>query len=343
MAQDQVAASGDGVREGEAQTGSTEPRQAQALLGIGGSSALALAFMIYSGVGLAGLLAAHALLLVALAWLVRQVMAQRADVTVAVLALVAGAVVGPLGPLGAALLDIAGSGGHAPSPLVEKWYERIALSTAIEPDVRLCDDVGVGRTLDLGAQMPQSFPALMETGPLIKRQAILGYIARHFHPAYLATLQVALESPEPTLRVQAAAVAAHVGGEVRGRVREVLERVGAGVSGAGEALDLLGDLDLLAVSGLIDETERKAANEGRQLLSAFVLAGLKDGVHGVLQGEDAALLTLRTATLEKLLIERGLFADLRAARAAHAIRVGRPAARFRRLSGIATRAQVAGS
>ena len=39
-------------------------------------------------------------------------------------------------------------------------------------------------------------------------EAIVMY-TRHFHPAYLDTLKLALESPEPVLRVQAAAVAAH--------------------------------------------------------------------------------------------------------------------------------------
>ncbi|MEZ5857339.1 MAG: hypothetical protein R3D67_22375 [Hyphomicrobiaceae bacterium] len=208
------------------------------------------------------------------------------------------------------------------------------LSTAIEPDVRLCDDVGVGRTLDLGSAMPASFPALMESGPLAKRQAILGYIARHFHPAYLATLQIALESPEPTLRVQAAAVAAHVGPEVRNRLRQTLDRVARLGDEPDVALDLLCDLDLLVVSGLIDESERKAANAARRLLGDSVLVDVKKGPHRVLRGSDTTTAVLRIATLETLLLERGRFADLRAIRAARQIRDTRPAVRFRRLASL---------
>ena len=87
-------------------------------------------------------------------------------------------------------------------------------------DEQLCEHVEIGRTIDLAAPPPKSFPAIMATGSLAERQAVLGLIARHFDPAFLPTLRIALASPEPLIRTQAAAIASRLGSRMRRQLHD---------------------------------------------------------------------------------------------------------------------------
>jgi hypothetical protein len=79
-----------------------------------------------------------------------------------------------------------------------------------------------GRALDFSRDLPSSIPDLIETGTIAQKQAILGVIARRFHPDYLPGLQAALVAPEPVIRVQAAAVAAKIRGDLPAYVERLL-------------------------------------------------------------------------------------------------------------------------
>ncbi|MFV0297497.1 MAG: hypothetical protein ACK5JT_15385 [Hyphomicrobiaceae bacterium] len=271
----------------------------------------------------------HVLLVAALAALLRRTAQARRDTAMPILALLTGILAGPLGPLGAAMIGFFVRPVDVSNPLIEQWYVRISMATAIEPDVRLCDDVRVGRTLDPAEAVPQSFPVLMASGPLSKRQAILGFIARHYHSDYLPTLKIALESQEPTLRVQAAAVAAHIAPMVRENLTRALKGANADGLEVVQLLDLDNELMKLASSGLIDESERMAAGRARGALAEKLLDAIRNGRHLALARHEFEAPLERGETLERFLVSHRLFPKLRSWRVAQAIRRTRPNARFR--------------
>ena len=274
----------------------------------------------------------HVLALATVAVLCILARSSGADTTHLLLALIAGAAIGPVGILGAAALGLGSRRPAGPSPLIQQWYDRIALSITVPDEERLCEDVSVGRALDLGAPLPASFPAAMSAGTLADRQTILGHIARNFHPAYLETLKIALASPEPVIRVQAAAVAAHVAPRVR---RLFEDRAGAAARGATDplvALALLDDLEALLGSGLLDEAERQRGAALAARLGDTVLAGLERGPLVLPFATDVAHAAALDTRLERLLIGRGRFCELRTHRTALRLRARHPRARLRRLA-----------
>jgi hypothetical protein len=233
--------------------------------------------------------------------------------------------------LGTAILALGGRRAAPPSPLITQWYARIALSTTVAPEERLCDDVSVGRTLDLDARPPVSYPDAMTSGSLADRQAILGHIARHFHPAYLATLKFALASREPLIRVQAAAVAAQIAPKVRDHFHYCAAEAELSPAHPLRALAVLGNLEALIESGLLDETDRLTAETLVERLGDTVLAGLGRGPFALPFATDVALAAELDAHLERLLMARRRFADLRTHRTAQRLRLRYPHSRLQRL------------
>ncbi|MGE3917668.1 MAG: hypothetical protein AB7F78_18400, partial [Hyphomicrobiaceae bacterium] len=279
---------------------------------------------------LAGLVLVHILTLLSIAALLAATQRRGSDTTYLLLALIAGAATGPLGPLGAGLLWLAAAKqGQRPSPLIAQWYERIAASTAVAPEERLCADVRIGRALQLDGPSPASYPAIMLTGSLGERQTVLGRIARHFHPEYLETLRIALASPEPVLRVQAAAVAAHIGPRARAYFDE---RAAAPRPNDMEgALADLDEMEAMLASGLLDEAQRlRGAMRSRQLGDTIV-AGLAHGPPRRAAIGEPARLAMLEERLERLLFERRRLAELRSLRQARKLGARFPSARFRKL------------
>jgi hypothetical protein len=172
----------------------------------------------------------------------------------------------------------------------------------------------------------------MTSGSLADRQAILGHIARHFHPAYLRTLKIALASQEPLIRVQAAAVAAHIAPKVRDHFLRCAAEAGLEPADPLRALSLLGDLETLIESGLLDETDRLNAQGLAERLGGTVVAGLDRGPLWLPYATDVALAAELDAHLERLLMARRRFADLRAHRTAQRLRLRHPRTRLRRLT-----------
>lgn len=264
--------------------------------------------------------------------LVAHAVRRRRDATCLCLALLGATAVGPAGLLGGAFLTLANRRAGQSSPLIADWYDRIALSTSVAREERLSEDVRVGRTLDLSAPGPVSFPSTMLSGPLLARQAILGHLARHFHPAHLVTLKIALESTEPLIRVQAAAVASHLAPRLRERLHELLRAADDAPVEPPTALALLGELEPLMASGLLDEAERKNAMAAVQRLGDGVLAAVASRPLAWPHVTDPAHAAELDSGLERLLLSRGLFADLRRHRTARRVLRQHPKGRLRRLS-----------
>lgn len=268
----------------------------------------------------------HAAMLGGAGWLVRMERHKGHDTSIPFLGLLAGAAIGPIGPAGAAIAGLVRS--HADLELLDRWYERISQSTAVDPVSRLSDDVNVGRTVNLHGPMPASFLVTMEAGTLAERQAVLGIIARRFHADYIPILQIALKSPEPVVRVQAAAVAARVRPEIARRFRECLGELPAVGRDFAAALSLLQKIEAYVSSGLLDEGDRQHGLEIAGRLGDIVLSELRR--RRPARGSSAATSTQRE-TLERLLIERTAYAELRSLRAADRVLASRSRARVRRI------------
>lgn len=252
------------------------------------------------------------------------------DTTMPMLAMLSVAAIGPAGAAGVLLisrLDRQATQG----PLLAAWYERIALSVAVDPVTRFCDDVGSGRMIDLKAPSPPSYATVMALGSLADRQAALGNIARRFHPDYLAVLSQALNSPEPVIRVQAAAVAAHVRPQIAKLYREAVESIPEKSLDAADALDLLATFEKLIGSGLLDEGDRRHGIEIAARLGDIVMTTVSLGKAVLPRTASAEILRPLETTFERLLIARGRFAEFRSHRSAVQALSSRPRAKIRRL------------
>lgn len=299
------------------------------LLVVSGLSALAcvLAFNVW-GLNLWALGLVHVTTLAVTAFVLRDVTRRGNDASIALLALLAGAAIGPLGIAGAALAGLIPS--RPNKKLLDQWYDRISQATTVDPVTRLSDDVSVGRAVNLQGAMPSSFLATMEAGSLSERQTVLGIIARRFHSDYIPVLQSALRSEEPVIRVQAAAVAARVRPEIARQFHASLTELPVASAGFFGALALLQRIEAFISSGLLDESDRLRGLEISARLSDVVLSGARQ-----LQSSNAlsAVTRLQRETIERLLIDRREFAELRSLRAAASVLASRRNARVRRLGG----------
>lgn len=218
---------------------------------------LALAHLVL-GWGLVLVLLLHTAIVAAAASHLLRPTSPGADMTPRALIVLATAIAGPIGALAGWLFVQAASQPAPPSPLIEEWYRRISLSAEIDPVTELCDNVASGRTMNLASPVPQSFLSIMISGTVADQQTALGLIARRFHPDYLPALTRALRSPEPVIRVQAAAVVARIRDQLQARVRARIAEIEA----APQPADLpaaLAELATAATSGLLDETDRLRA------------------------------------------------------------------------------------
>ncbi len=281
---------------------------------VGGTTAARLAALLafVAEACLLGLLAAgrlpaalfligHLAVVAALAFYVLRIAVAGRDTTAVAILGIAVAATGPIGALGSVIaLLLPGRRRQSPR-LLRDWYNRIALSADVDQITRLCDDVTSGRHVGLGSPPPESFVAVLERGSLANRQAALGMMARHIHPEYLAALKTALQSPEPVIRVQAAAVATKIRPELRALVDKTVLGFETGSIAADKALVLARDLESCVASGLLDAGDRIRAEVMIPRLKAL--------------GATAPLLTGSVSPAqEAMLLQAGRFRELRVAR-----------------------------
>lgn len=274
------------------------------------AEALILLFGAMSMIGAKIALAAHAVVLVALAsWYWRT----RSEPDIAgsgFLAIILVTVAGPFGGVGALLLPYLLRYRTETPELLASWYERIALSVETDPLTQSSDNIAIGRSADLGAPPPVPFATLFSTGTVAARQAALGMIARRFHPEHLPALKTALASQEAIVRVQAAAVAAKIKPELDARVKARLADLDHATAPAA-TLAAAAELERCAASGLLPETDaariRAAVAAATSRATARVDSLVGRGVASALTPEE------RAAYEDRLLAERR-FADLRALR-----------------------------
>ncbi len=269
----------------------------------------------------------------AVAVLARRVMTEaRAsrDTVRALMTAVLTAAAGPIGMVAGGIGAMLVPRGGGTTPLMAAWYERIAQATRPDPVTVLCDSVAIGRGLDLSAPAPASFASVIHSGTLVEQQAALGLVARDYHPAYIGALKSALRSPEPVIRVQAAAVAARLRGGIAEALEAQVERART-VSDPLVILPLVAEIDVAAASGLVDQTLAGRGAQVSRRLKTQLLSGMSSVECGLLAarlaraaGPDSPVMgTQILAILEAVLGDAKLWPHLRvAARAARVVRAG---------------------
>lgn len=304
-----------------------------------------MAGVVLSGLPIGSALAVHAGVVVVLALRCRSVARRGGDAGTPALVAAAVAIAGPFGALGGIVIDWLSVQRQDHRDRLQRWYERISLSTDTDDVTRLSDHVVIGRGMDLASPAPPPFARLIEHGTVAEKQAVLGLVARRFHPHYLAALKIALVSEEPVIRVQAAAVAARVRGMLGDEVTRLLASLDT-KSAAADALKIANDIDQCVASGLLEERQSAAATVAARDARSAALAQLVAAAQPALAGSRVSAvggLTDAAArhALEDDLLARGRFEDFRRLRRAFAFpvsgrlrfRIGRwPQRRMRRFA-----------
>jgi polysaccharide biosynthesis protein PelE len=234
------------------------------------------------------------------------------DLTIAALITLVVAASGPAGAAAAlAAVTFVKHAGAGPDVL-DAWYARLSNASGADLSTVLTDRVLAGRVIDTEAVTPTHFEDVIANGSLSERQAALGLIARHFHTDFTAALEQALRSPEPVVRVQAAAVVARVRADLKTRVKFLLSN--NPVVKPARTLAYAAELARLSQCSLVDRAEaelcRKAAAE--KLNAALTGSRAAHAASAVADGEAAAL-------IERYLLRESRFADFRSARRIHAV------------------------
>jgi hypothetical protein len=303
------------------------PAVAAAAAGLAGCVMVTL--LARGAVGAWAFFAAHIVVVAAVAAYARHVALSGRNTTPIVIAAVAIAATGPIGAIGTVVALLMPRRRPTSPRLLRDWYNRIAMSTDIDQVTRLCDDVSSGRHIGLEAAAPASFVAVLERGSLAARQSALGLMARDIHPEYLAALKAALQSSEPVIRVQAAAVATRIRPELRALVDRAVAKLAAGGATPAAAPGLVENLEACASSGLLDASDLIRANVTITKLKALSQASPPPTL-------DARNRTMPVGSArDSMLLEQRRFRDLRVARRMDAITM--TGGRIRRLPRKATR------
>jgi hypothetical protein len=123
------------------------------------------------------------------------------------------------GPIGAAAGILSeGSLWKTEARELTAWYETIAPRE--DAAVTLVDQIIDDRLVSNASQLPRRFDTLLATGSAQEKRAVLAYLALESGNAEMPeALRLALRSPDQGVRVQAAAVAAHVRDKARHRTK----------------------------------------------------------------------------------------------------------------------------
>lgn len=279
------------------------PREIAAVVIAAAGEAVVAALSLVAHGALWPALLLHVLVVTACALVLFFRRAPDADLAVAFIATMLIAIAGPAGALPLlASLPFVSLRQHA-SDAVEAWYERLARAGKPSATTETYERIVSGRVQRLDDAPPADFLDVIRNGGMEERQRALGLIARHFHPDYAPVLEAALRSPEPVVRVQAAAVVARVREDLKVRVARLSSPASRDFE---QALADAGELRSLQDCPLISRPQQIICREAAQRLMHAALKGgplLTQPIS--LSGSDAR------ATLEDFLIAERRFKDLR--------------------------------
>ncbi len=260
------------------------------------------------------ILGLHLAIVAALAALLSRSLRSGADGGFALMGVIGTLATGPFGALCAALLPAMSATQDSSAARLAAWYERIALSSEQDEFTRLSDRIAIGRAANLAAPTPLELMGEFRGGSSAIQQTALGVIARNFHPDYLPVLKVALDSPEPVVRVQAAAVAARVRETLKRQIGPMITRAADPTLKPDATLRLAIELEMAANSGLLEAAARAEAVRTSAGLRGRLFARLDTDQHRT--SGNRPILTAKAVAedyLSRLLLD-GRFQDFRRAR-----------------------------
>lgn len=206
--------------------------------------------------------------------------------------------------------------------ILKDWYERLAAAGRPAHATRIYDRIMSGRVPRLDTPAPLNFLHVIECGTLDERQKALGLIARQFHPDYTPVLEAALKSPEPVVRVQAAAVVAHVKTNLKTRIKQL--SIECKAASGPDALVRISELQALQGCALVATPEQRVCRD--------IAGGMLD--RSLARGTDVATVASQmdagaAVAIERYLLNAGRYRDLRVLRRVRRI-AKRPLLRLRR-------------
>lgn len=251
----------------------------------------------------------HAIVVAAVSYVLLWGRSTTSDKTVSYVMLLVTAVAGPAGAVASlCALPFVGHAG-AGQKVLDEWYDRLSSAGGVLPETAMHDRINAGRVLDWQAPAPHDFLDIITNGSLSDKQQALGLMARTFHTDFAPALQAALRSPEPVVRVQAAAVVARVRADLKARIRTL-----TAMDGKGKPLSIQSAAELMRFAScpLVDRADQDRCRiaSGHALVKALVS---EDDVVAA-----AAKATPGTApVVEAFLLERRRFKEFRVARRIH--------------------------
>ena len=209
---------------------------------------------------------AHVVLVAILAvWLKRSF---SGDWTLWILGLIATALAGPLGAIGVLVTAAIRRCTPSSQDLLDEWYARMSGNEASDPASLICEAILTDRVVQPGSCEIRRFPDMIKYGTLTEKQALLGLIGLKYHTSYFPILALALRSPQPSVRAQAAAVFVKLKAQHKTRLLQSLERPPAVDSSSAEPdwRARAGVILECAESGFIDASEVHNASEATRSL-----------------------------------------------------------------------------
>lgn len=236
------------------------PRVLAAVLGVlGACDMLLLVTAVYGLMPLVYGVAAHAALIaVAAVGAVNRIAGNRAPWAIGLLAT---AVAGPLGALGALLIMVLERSAAQSPSLLGDWYAWMSGSKGKDRATATYEAILTGRSLMPGVQQVRRFCDVIANGALPEKQAILGLVGLKYHRDCLPVLQLALRSPQASVRAQAAAVFVKLKERFRGELAACIA-ARAKSTGSSSAARTLTDAQAVlgcCQSGFIDAAEAREA------------------------------------------------------------------------------------
>jgi hypothetical protein len=143
---------------------------------------------------------------------------RNADLTIAVLLLLATATAGPIGAIGCACMAFS-LWWRLPAPTrLKNWYEYIAGVAARRRVARIHDEMVSGRLpADPHALVPR-FAPILQGSSVETQQRVLGVVGRRYHADLRPILRKALRNRNSFIRAQAAAIASRLAIEEKNRL-----------------------------------------------------------------------------------------------------------------------------
>jgi hypothetical protein len=181
------------------------------------------------------------------------------DSTLAGIAVIAVAVMGPVGALGTLALafSLAAGGNDAAAASTGDWHEKLARPVTSDPARELAQAIEEGRLPGPGERQVRSFSEIARSGSVGERQTMLGIISQRFDPAFSGVLRRELTSAEAAVRVSAAAVFTKL--RDRNRIAMGAGRPLPDILPPGEAQERGLALARGVMSGLLDPADLEAA------------------------------------------------------------------------------------